>query len=125
MYFNFRALSHKVYIFEVVTFPSRLMLIQSTQFSMLARISKIPVFDKAFSRSANVAMINKIVLFSYSMTTIVREVNSFVTIMQLINSNYCIHEKLVSNRQALLKRNCRKRVLYTSLLRSQIVTMGS
>lgn len=122
MYFNFRALSHKVYIFEVVTFPSRIMLIQSTQFSMLARISKIPVFNKAFSRSANAAMINKIVLFSYSMTTIVREVNSFVTIMQLIN---CIHEKLESNRQGLLKRNCRKRVLYTSLLRSQIVTMGS
>ena len=40
------------------------------------------------------------------------ERNSFITIMQLINPNYCILENLGSNRLTLLKTNCFKGVSF-------------
>ena len=48
MFFNILALLFKIYIFEVVTFFSFVLVIQSTQFLVVVYIYKISVFDEAF-----------------------------------------------------------------------------
>ena len=48
MFFNILALLFKIYIFEVVTFFSFVVVIQSTQFLVVVYIYKISVFDEAF-----------------------------------------------------------------------------
>ena len=48
MFFNFWTPLLKMYIFEVVTFFSCLVVIQSTHFSVVVHIYKIRVFDEAF-----------------------------------------------------------------------------
>ena len=48
MFFNFWALLLKMYIFEVVTFFSCLVVIQSTQFFSVSTFYKIHVFDEPF-----------------------------------------------------------------------------
>ena len=47
MFFNFRVLLLKIYIFEVVPFLSCLLFIQSPQFPVVVHIYKIRVFDEA------------------------------------------------------------------------------
>ena len=48
--------------------------------------------------------------------SVFREGNSLITIMQLINPNYCILENLGSNRLTLPKTNCCKGVFFGFLL---------
>ena len=85
---TFLRLSH---IFLLQFFPNQL------NFSMVVRIHKIHVFE-AFFLLATVPMVTGKVFFPVFMVTIVRKTNSFIKIMQLINTNYCIREILQSNR---------------------------
>ena len=55
MFFNFWAFFLKIYNFEIVTFFSCIVPIQSTQF-FIASTYKIPVFAKAFSFLATVLL---------------------------------------------------------------------
>ena len=62
----------------------------NSNFAVVVWIYKIQVFDKAFLSCSNRCYDNRNCLFPISMVTIVRETNSFVKIMQLINPSYLL-----------------------------------
>ena len=105
-------------------YDDRTVLIQSTHFF---HWKYVPItfrfLMKHFSLS-NCCYDNwKSVLFPISMTTIVRETNYFITIMQLINPNY----PWKNSQTDVYSKNCGKCVPSTLLLSAQtlILTMGS
>ena len=63
MFFNFRVLVLKIYIFQVVTFFLVLCLSNQLIFSVAVRIYTIHVFHGAFSLPATIPMITKKVPF--------------------------------------------------------------
>ena len=82
--FNFGDLFLKMYIFEVVKFLLTSCL--SNRFNFSVVVHMIHVFDEAFFFLTTVAMITDSVTFSSFHN--VRETNSLITIMQVINPNY-------------------------------------
>ena len=84
---------------------------------------KIHGFDEAFFFLATVAMITEHPTILVPIVTFIKERNSFIEIMQLINSNYFIKSG-VKQRKTTLK-NCCKGVSSTPLLWTPTLTIGS
>ena len=79
MFFNFQVFFFlKVYIFKGVTFSLHSSYSDNSMFSLLFYICRLCFFDEPYLLLAAIV----------SMAAIVRETNSSISIMQLINKNY-------------------------------------
>ena len=125
MFFIFRTLFFKMYVFEVVRlFLLAKCLSKLHNFSVVARICKVPVFDEAFFLLATVPMITgKVRFFQFSWQILLGKI--------LLSSQSCclsiqttISLKKWSQTDKDYIKNCCKGVSSTPLLRIQTLTMG-
>ena len=85
-----------MYILEATTFFSPSTYPINLSFSVVACIHSIHVFYDAFCSFSNLSQLKKY-FYSVSMAIIVRKTNSFITIIQLINTKTQISLKKSGN----------------------------
>ena len=90
-FLNFQSLFSKIYTHYAMGISNQLF------FSVVVSICRIHTLDGTFSLSTTAAITKKC-LFLFSMAIIIREKHYFITIIKIMNLNYCNLEKLESNR---------------------------